>query len=351
MAPPDHDLDCGNSGTTMRLLAGLLSAAPFASTLAGDRSLSARPMERVARPLRAMGAGVTTTDGHAPIRVEGSVLHGIRFEPDVPSAQVKGAVLLAGLAAEGTTIVVERARTRDHTERLLDALGGPVRVDGTEVTLDGPFQHEGFGGAVPGDPSAAAFLVGAAVLTGGAVTIAGLGVNPTRTHYLRVLERMGMQVEIEVEGRVLGEPVGSLHAQAPGSLRPTRVDAAELPLVVDEVPLLAAVAAHASGESRFEGAGELRVKESDRLAVVADGIRALGGEAAVEGDALAIGGGGLGSGRAGSAGDHRMAMSLLVAALAARGPCEVDDVGSAAVSFPGFTAALGALGADVEVLG
>jgi 3-phosphoshikimate 1-carboxyvinyltransferase len=161
---------------------------------------------------------------------------------------------------------------------------------------------------------------------------------------------MGIHVEVEVEGRVLGEPVGTLRTEAPGSLRGVRVDAEELPLVVDEVPLLAAIAAHADGGSRFEGAGELRVKESDRLAVVADGIRALGGDAAVERNSLAVGGGGLGSGTARTAGDHRIVMALLVAALAARGPCEVDDVASAAVSFPRFPETLRALGADVEVL-
>jgi 3-phosphoshikimate 1-carboxyvinyltransferase len=334
----------------MRLLAGLLAAAPFGSTLVGDRSLSGRPMERVARPLRAMGAEVATTDGHAPVRIRGSALRGIRFEPDVPSAQVKGAVLLAGLGAQGPSTVAERVTTRDHTERLLGALGAPVHVAGTEVTLDGPFQHDGFEGAVPGDPSAAAFLVGAAAITGGSITIGGVGVNPTRVHYLDVLERMGVEVEVEVEGRVLGEPVGTLRAEAPADLRPVHVDAAELPLVVDEVPLLAAVAVHADGGSRFEGAGELRVKESDRLAVVAEGIRALGGDAAVEEDVLVVGGGGLGWGSARSADDHRIAMSLLVSALAARGPCEVEGVGSAAVSFPGFLATLEAVGADIEVL-
>ena len=351
LTQPDGDLDCGNSGTTMRLLAGLLAAAPFDCTLVGDGSLSGRPMERVARPLREMGADVLTSDGRAPLRVRGSALHGIRFEPEVPSAQVKGAVLLAGLAAEGSSTVAERVTTRDHTERLLDALGAPVRVDGTQVTLDGPFQHEGFEGTVPGDPSSAAYLVGAAAVTGAAITIGGVGLNPTRIHYLRVLERMGVHVEVEVEGRALGEPVGTLHVEVATGLRPVRVDAGELPLVVDEVPLLAAVAAHADGTSRFEGAGELRVKESDRLAVVAEGLRALGGTAAVEDDALTVGRGGLGSGGARSAGDHRIAMALLVAALAARGPCEVDDVGSAAVSFPGFPERLAALGARIEVTG
>lgn len=351
LVPPGRDLECGNSGTTMRLLAGLLAAAPFDCTLVGDGSLNGRPMERVARPLRAMGAEVETSDGHAPLRIRGSALRGIRFEPDVPSAQVKGAVLLAGLGAEGTSTVAELVTTRDHTERVLDALGAPVVVDGTRVTLDGPYQHGGFEGAVPGDPSSAAFVVGAAALTGGALAIGGVGVNPTRTHYLRVLKRMGVEVEVEVEGRVLGEPVGTLHVRAPASVRPVQVDGSELPLVVDEVPLLAALAAHAHGASRFEGAGELRVKESDRLATMADGLVALGGEARVEEDALVVGGGGLGTGIARSAGDHRIAMSLLVAALAARGPCEVDGIGSAAVSFPGFPETLAALGARIEVAG
>ncbi|HEX5937744.1 MAG TPA: 3-phosphoshikimate 1-carboxyvinyltransferase [Actinomycetota bacterium] len=351
LTSPSSDLDCGNSGTTMRLLAGLLAAAPFEATLRGDDSLTERPMERVAEPLRAMGAEVTTSDGHAPLAIRGSALHGIRFVPEVPSAQVKTAILLAGLAAEGTTTVTERVTTRDHTERLLDALGASVRVHGTEVTLDGPYQHGGFMGTVPGDPSAAAFVAGAVALTGGETSIVGLGLNPTRTSFLRVLERMGVRIEVEVEGRGLGEPVGSLRAAGVGSLRPASVGVDELPLVIDEVPLLAAVAAHADGETRFEGAGELRAKESDRLVALVDGIRDLGGDAAVDGDALVIGGGGLAGGNARSAGDHRIAMSLIVAALAARGPCEVDAVEASTVSFPGFLELLRGLGADVEVVG
>jgi 3-phosphoshikimate 1-carboxyvinyltransferase len=348
---PGRELDCGNSGTTMRLLAGLVAACPFDTVLIGDPSLSGRPMERVARPLREMGAEVTTEDGHPPLRISGSMLRGIRSVPEVPSAQVKGALLLAALAAEGTTTVAEAIPTRDHTERLLHALGAPIRSDGTEIVLEGPFQHEGFRGAIPGDPSSATFLLGSAALTGGTATILETGVNPTRLHVLDVLGRMGVEVKIDVEREELGEPVGRMHLRPAGVLRPVHVDARELPTVIDEVPLLAALAAHADGPSRFEGAGELRVKESDRLSVLAEGVRSLGGEADVVGDDLVLGGGGLAGGSARSTGDHRMAMALAVAALAARGPSEIDGVESSAVSFPGFFRLLDSMGADVEVTG
>lgn len=348
---PPRALDCANSGTTMRLLAGLVSSSPFETVLSGDASLSARPMERVATPLRAMGADVATEDGHPPLRIRGSELRGVRFEPDVPSAQVKSAVLLAALAAEGTTIVAERVPTRDHTERLLIALGATIRSDGTDLALEGPFQHEGFRGVVPGDPSSAAFLLGAAALTGGNVTILGVGLNPTRLRFLDVLGRMGLEVEVDVEGDQLGEPIGRMHLGAGGALRPVLIDADEMPLIIDEVPLLAALAAHADGPSRFEGGAELRVKESDRLSVLAEGIRSLGGEALEEGDDLMVGGGGLAGGSARSAGDHRIAMAFGVTALAARGPSDIDGIESAAVSFPAFFRLLHSLGADVEVSG
>jgi 3-phosphoshikimate 1-carboxyvinyltransferase len=346
---PAGELDCANSGTTMRLLAGLVSSSPFDTVLRGDASLSARPMERVAKPLRTMGADVTTRDGHAPLTIRGSELRGIRFEPDVPSAQVKSAVLLAALGAEGRTSVAERVPTRDHTERLLITLGAPIRSEGTEVVLEGPFQHEGFRGVIPGDPSSAGFLLGAAAITGGIVTILGVGLNPTRLGFLDVLRRMGLEVEVDVEGDVLGEPVGTMHLGPSGALRPVQVEESEMPLVIDEVPLLVALASHAGGPSRFEGGGELRVKESDRLSVLADGIRSLGGEAAEERNDLVVGGGGLAGGSAASAGDHRMAMAFAVAALAARSASDVDGIESAAVSFPGYFRLLRSLGADVEV--
>lgn len=339
-------LDCGNSGTTMRLLAGVLASAAFESVLDGDDSLRTRPMERIAEPLRRMGAEVRTTDGHAPLHIEGAPLKGIDFWLTVPSAQVKSAILLAGVAADGVTTVRDPAATRDHTERALEALGAPVRAEGGAVSVSA-FQHEGFTASVPGDVSSAAFLVGSAAVTGGDLTIRRVGLNETRTRFLRVLERMGVGTERRVTGRELGEPVGDLQVRSVGTLVGTTVEPWELPLVIDEVPVLAAVAVHAAGESRFRGGAELRVKESDRLGGLATALRALGGQSVVEGDDLVIAGGGLAGGQTEATGDHRMAMALAVAALAAGGECEIDGMESAEVSFPGFVEALGALGARI----
>ena len=349
LAEPTEDLDCGNSGTAMRLLAGVAAAAPFRSVLIGDESLSARPMERVADPLRAMGATITTTEGHAPIVVDGGALTGITYATPVPTAQVKSAVLVAGLTAVGATTVREPAPTRDHTEVALAALGVPVERDGTSVTIE-PFQHRGFEGRVPGDPSSAAFLVAAAALTGSELTITGVGLNPSRTRFLDVMARMGVRTESRV-GRVeLGEPVGDLWVAPCDGVRATRVTEDELPLVIDEVPILAMMATHAPGDTWFLGARELRVKESDRLGALGRGIADLGGHGGVEGDDLVVAGGGLAGGTAHAHGDHRMAMAFVVAALAAGAPIEVDDVGAADVSFPGFVPVLVALGASIEVL-
>jgi len=332
----------------MRLLCGVLAAAPFASVLTGDESLRSRPMERVAEPLRAMGAVVETSGGRPPIVVEGRPLRGIRHEPSVPSAQVKSAVLLAGLAAEGETTVIEPVPTRDHTERALAALGAPVRPDEAGGVTVSAFQHDGFEAAVPGDVSSAAFLVAAAALTGGELVVRNVGLNPTRTHFLDVMERMGIEAEQRVAREELGEPVGDLVIARCDGLSGVTVEGSELPLVIDEVPVLAALAAHASGESWFLGAGELRVKESDRLNGTANAIRGLGGGAGVEGEDLFVGGGGLAGGRADARGDHRMAMASAVAALAARAECEIEGMESAAVSFPGFAQTLAALGARIE---
>jgi 3-phosphoshikimate 1-carboxyvinyltransferase len=331
----------------MRLLCGVLASCGFRSELVGDESLSARPMERVAEPLRAMGAEVRTTDGHAPIAVRGGSLRGIDHVGAVASAQVKGAVLLAGVAAEGETSVREPAPTRDHTERALEHLGAPVRSDDGRVRVEA-FQHEGFAASVPGDVSSAAFLLAAAGLTGTAIELSDVGLNPSRTRVLEVLGRMGVRTTAVVAREELGEPLGILAVEAGAVLRPTTVSAQELPLLIDEVPVLAMLAAHAPGETRFVGAGELRLKESDRLAGLAGAIRALGGEAAVEGDDLAIAGGGLRGGIASSRGDHRMAMALAVAALAADGPVVIEHMEAADVSFPGFAETLAALGARVD---
>jgi 3-phosphoshikimate 1-carboxyvinyltransferase len=347
---PATALDCGNSGTSMRLLTGVLASTSFRSRLVGDASLSARPMERVAEPLRAMGADVTTTNGHAPVTVRGRPLTGADVRLAVPTAQVKGSVLFAAVAAEGATTVQEPATTRDHTERALRALGGPIEIGERTVRIS-PFRYEGFSGRVPGDVSSAAFLVAAAALTASDLTVRGVGLNPSRLRFLDVFSRMGVRTAVEVEAEELGEPVGALHVHGGVDLRPVEVRADELPLVHDEVPVLALVAAHAPGESRFSGAAELRVKESDRLAAVADGIEALGGGAAVERDDLVVAGDGLRGGHADAAADHRIAMALTVSALAARGPSRIDGVEVAAVSYPGFVRAIRRLGATVEVEG
>ena len=331
----------------MRFLSGVLASCPFEARLIGDDSLSARPMERIAEPLREMGAKVQTSDGLPPITVHGGPLVGIRYATPVPSAQIKGAVLLAALAAEGDTTVVEPAATRDHTERAIEHLGGPVRTEGLAVTVSG-FQQRGFAASVPGDVSSAAFLIAAAALTGGTLRIDDVGLNPSRTHLFGVLDRMGVGLHADVERYELGEPVGSIDVEATGRLTGTAVSEQELPLVIDEVPVLAMLAASADGESRFNGAAELRVKESDRLEGVEEAIRSLGGHARIEGDDLVVAGGGFRGGTASSRGDHRLAMAIAVAGLGARGSVTVDRVEAADVSFPGFVRALAALGARIE---
>jgi len=328
----------------MRLLAGVLASSRFTSVLTGDASLRARPMDRVAEPLQRMGASVRTTDGHPPLTVTGAALRGIRHEVPVPSAQVKGALLLAGLEAEGRTTVVEPIATRDHTERALAHLGAPVTVGGGEVSVSA-FQHQGFSGQVPGDASASAFLIAAAALTGGELTIGGVGLNPSRTAFLSVMERMGVRTESRVTETELGEPVGELFVHRCEDLRGVTVAPDELPLVIDEVPILAVLAACATGGSWFLGGAELRVKESDRLGGLVEALRSLGGEARAEGDDLILAGGGLQGGRVDSGGDHRMGMALCVAGLAAEAAVEVEGVEAIDVSFPGFLEALGSLGA------
>jgi 3-phosphoshikimate 1-carboxyvinyltransferase len=347
LRPPGRSLDCGNSGTTMRLLAGVLAAAPFEVTLTGDESLRRRPMERVAEPLRSMGARVETTEGHAPLTVSGARLRGVTYGTPVPSAQLKSAILLAGCAADGVTEVREAVATRDHTERALEALGGPVERTPGGVSVS-RFEHPGFEATVPGDVSSAAFLIGAAAVTGGRVEILDVGLNPTRTRFLDVLRSMGVEVERVQRRTELGEPVGDVVAHGPSQLSPTTVDEDELPLVIDEVPLLAAVAAHARGETRFAGAGELRVKESDRLTGLASSLRAIGSQADVEGDDLVVAGGGVRGGLMSSGGDHRIAMAFAIAGMAAGADVVVEDAEAADVSFPGFARALLAMGADVE---
>lgn len=343
-------IDCANSGTTMRLGAGLVAGQVQSVTLDGDASLRRRPMERVAVPLRAMGAQVETTAGFPPLRVAGGRLHGVEWTLPVASAQVKSALLLAGLRADGTTRVHEPVPTRDHTERMLGWMG--VRLDhaGGVVQLTGGQRLRGSDIPLPGDPSSAAFLLVAALLVPGAsLAIRDVCVNPTRTGVLAILARMGARIEVVDPREVAGEPWGRLEVRhAP--LRGTQVEPAEVPAAIDELPVLAVAAAFADGETRIHGAAELRVKESDRLAGLAQ-LRDLGVPLEVTEDGLLLRGHPertLRSGLVRTQGDHRLAMAFAVAALRCPEGLVLDEPGCVDVSFPGFFARLEQLGAIVE---
>ncbi len=342
-------LDCANSGTTMRLGMGLVAGGRGTLVLDGDASLRRRPMERVAAPLRRMGAQVTTTGDRPPVRVVGGTLTGIDFALPVASAQVKSAVLLAGLRASGTTRVREPVASRDHTERMLGHMGVRVERFDDGVALAGGQTLRGAEIALPGDPSSAAFLIAAALLVPGSeVRIRDVGMNPTRTGFLGIVERMGARVAVEQGRDVAGEPRADLVVRH-GPLRGTTVDAAEVPAAIDELPVLAVLAAFASGETRIRGAQELRVKESDRVAAL-EQLRPLGVPVEAMADGLVIAGDPdrrLAAGRIEPHGDHRIAMAFAVAGLRSAGLI-IGDPGCVDVSFPGFFARLTALGAMVE---
>ncbi len=333
---PDRPLDAGNSGTTLRLLAGVLAAAPFEVELTGDESLCRRPVERVAAPLRAMGAELRSSDGRPPLRVRGARLRGLHWDSPVASAQVKSAVLLAGLRAEGVTSLGEPALSRDHTERLLPAFGVPVRRDGLTVAVSGGARLSPVEMTVPGDVSSAAFLVVAALICPDSeVRVEGVLLNPLRAAFLDVLRAMGADLEVELTARD-PEPVGTVVARS-SRLGGARVGAALVPALVDEVPALAIAAAFAEGEFELSGAEELRVKESDRLAALAGGLQAMGVDVQERPDGLLVRGGRRPRGaRLRSHGDHRIAMAFAVAALAAEGDTELEGAEAAAVSFPEF---------------
>jgi 3-phosphoshikimate 1-carboxyvinyltransferase len=333
-------LDVGNSGSTIRMLAGVLAGRPFRSVLTGDASIRRRPMERVAEPLRAMGATVATREGAPPVTIDGGALHGITWRLPVASAQVKTAVLLAGLQAEGTTTVTEPARSRDHTERLLPAFGVPLERNGTTVWLRGGARLTPLTLEVPGDVSSAAFLVVAAlILPESWIHIENVLLNPARTAFLDVLKEMGAHIEIGVR-HADPEPVGWIEART-SRLRGVAVGAETVPALIDEVPALAVAATRAEGTFTVSGAGELRVKESDRIAALAEGLRAMGARVEERPDGLAITGGpALHGARVRAHGDHRIAMALSVAALAARGDSHVEEAECASVSFPEFYAFL-----------
>ncbi len=331
-------IDCENAGTLARLVSGLLAFQAGTFTLTGDASLSARPMERVAEPLRRMGAQVETTDGHLPMTITGGLLEGIDYAPPVASAQLKSAVLLAGLGARGRTTVVETAPTRDHTELMLRAAGARVTIRSTSVTVDPVEQLTLPLVEVPGDfSSAAPFIVAATIVPESRITIHDVNVNPRRTGLLDVLDRMGGRVGIVARRRLGSEQVADLEVRA-AELTATTIDAAEVPLLVDELPLFALLAAHARGESRVRGAAELRVKETDRIEALVDGLRAIGVRARGFEDGFSVTGvpARPRGGRIDSRGDHRIAMLAAVAGLASREGVEIEDAESVAVSFPGF---------------
>ncbi|MEA2566318.1 MAG: 3-phosphoshikimate 1-carboxyvinyltransferase [Actinomycetota bacterium] len=342
----EADLDAGNSGTTMRLLTGALAGRPGRFVLSGDASLSSRPMERVASPLRRMGASLSLAEGgRPPIRVEGRPLRGIAYDIPIASAQVKGAVLLAGLQAEGPTSVAEPGASRDHTERMLAWLGLPVSIAPGSVTLAAG-KHlplPAFELDVPGDFSSAAFWVVAATLVPGSqVCIEGVGVNPSRTGLLEILASMGAEVEV-IPQAAEPELVGSLRARAAG-LRGVRVSGGVVARTIDELPLVAVAATQAEGVTTIRDAAELRVKESDRLAVLATGLRGLGADVEEAPDGLSVRGPTpLHGGRVESAGDHRMAMAFAVAAMVAGGPVTIGGWEGTAISYPGFLDDLGGL--------
>jgi 3-phosphoshikimate 1-carboxyvinyltransferase len=351
LAAPHAALDLGNAGTAIRLLMGLLAGQRFDTTLIGDASLMRRPMERVAKPLRTMGARIDTTDGRPPVGIRGgSPLTGIDYAMPMASAQVKSAVLLAGLYARGITRVTEPAPTRDHTERMLRGFGAALTQSGSSVELAGGQPLHGCAVEVPADFSSAAFFLVAGCLGAQAgLVLKGVGVNPTRTGLLEMLRMMGADIELRPCARAdAAEPIADIHVRK-SALHGIRVPEALVPLAIDEFPIFFIAAAAASGETVVTGASELRVKETDRLAVMARGLLALGVECELLDDGIRIvGGAPLRGGYVDSDGDHRIAMAFAVASLLATGPLEIDDVANVATSFPGFAQLARSAGLELQ---
>ncbi|MEP5232738.1 MAG: bifunctional prephenate dehydrogenase/3-phosphoshikimate 1-carboxyvinyltransferase [Alloalcanivorax sp.] len=348
---PGKALYMGNSGTSMRLLTGLLAGQAFDVELTGDASLSKRPMERVAKPLREMGAQITTGEqGRPPVRIRGGQpLKGFHYDLPMASAQVKSAVLLGGLYAEGETSVTEPAPTRDHTERMLGGFGYEVRRDGPTSALTGGGTLSAGSLEVPADISSAAFfLVGASIAANSEVTLPHVGINPTRTGVIDILKLMGADIRLENQRDAGGEPVADLVVKA-APLKGIEIPEALVPLAIDEFPAIFIAAACAEGETILRGAEELRVKESDRIQVMADGLAALGVSHEVFEDGIRITGGEFGSGEVQSHGDHRIAMSFAMAALRATGPITIHDCANVATSFPGFAQLATHAGLKLEV--
>jgi 3-phosphoshikimate 1-carboxyvinyltransferase len=358
LGEPDGDIDYGNSGTGIRLMMGLVAGHDMRVRFVGDPSLSSRPMGRVLKPLMQMGLEVEEGGkDRLPLTVRGTAdLLPIEYRTPVPSAQIKSAVLLAGLHAAGATTVVEAQATRDHTERMLRHFGAEVaiaeRKDGARaITVQGDAELEGRNVNVPGDPSSTAFLTAAALIVPGSeVTIEGVLVNPTRTGFYVTLAEMGADVVFRNEREEGGEPVADIHVRH-SRLNGVRVPPERAPSMIDEYPVLACLAAYAAGETRMEGLAELKVKESDRLAATAAGLVANGVPAKVDGDSLIVGGGKSvrGGGAVATHLDHRIAMAFLTLGLGADGPVTIDDAGTIATSFPEFRSLMERLGATFAV--
>ena len=349
---PDGPIDLGNSGTAIRLFAGLLSGLPFPTELTGDESLTSRPMNRIIKPLTMMGAEIASKGGMPPLQIKGGRdLAGIDYRLPVASAQVKSAILLAGLCARGDVTIEEPAVTRDHTERMLRSMGAVVTQGETQIQMRGGQSLNGIQVDVPADLSSAAFLILAATI-GKAVTleIPGVGINPTRTGVIDILQAMGADISLN-NVRLQGEePVADLVVRS-ASLTGIDVDPAKVSLAIDEFPVLFIAAACAEGRTRFSGIGELRVKESDRISAMADGLRALGVSVDESEDGAVVQGGRICGGQVASHGDHRIAMSFAIAGTVADYPVSVSDTQNVDTSFPGFVHCLQSLGvsmAEVE---
>ena len=342
LGAPTRDLDCGNSGTTARLMAGILAAHPFSSRLVGDPSLSRRPMRRVAQPLIAMGATVRSEQADGlPMTVVGADLRGVEWRSEVASAQVKSAILLAGLVAGVVVSVNEPERSRDHTERMLAGLGIRVDVVGTRVTLRESHPLPPLDLQVPGDPSSAAFFVAlGAARSDREIVLPGVCLNPTRIGFLEAVRRMGASVQVDETGMETGESVGTITVR-PSHLRGITVEAGEVPAMIDEIPLLACLAARAEGETVIRGAGELRVKESDRIAAVAANLTALGVRVEETRDGMTVTGTAAPlRGRIHAFADHRIAMAFGVLGALPGNRIQIDDMACVEISYPGFWADL-----------
>lgn len=349
---PGKPLDLGNSGTSMRLMAGLLAGQAFDVEMTGDASLSRRPMRRVTEPLARMGARIeTTAGGTPPLKIKGgSALKGISYDMPVASAQVKSALMLAGLFAEGKTCVNEPAPTRDHTERMLQGFGYAIERKGSTVCLSGGGKLSACNIDVPADISSAAFfLVGASIASGSDLELSHVGVNPTRTGVINILKLMGADITLKNERLVGGEPVADLLVRS-AQLRGIDIPLDQVPLAIDEFPVLFVAAACAEGTTVLRGAEELRVKESDRIQAMADGLQALGVNAQPTADGMVIRGGAIRGGSVDSKGDHRIAMAFAIAGLRAQGAIEIADCANVRTSFPDFVALVNQTGLRLEVL-